>query len=133
MARCPAHDDRAASLSIREAGGKVLIRCFTGCETLAVVTACGLKMRDLFSGPPPSPEQVERIAAEREQRERQKQKQRVAERAVFDRIRKLDAIADELVTRLVRIPDHDSSGNAIARLFHQTLDQLRRAEAEVER
>jgi hypothetical protein len=33
MARCPAHDDRESSLSIRDADdGKVLIRCHAGCE-----------------------------------------------------------------------------------------------------
>lgn len=32
-ARCPAHDDKTPSLSIRDAdGGKVLIRCHTGCD-----------------------------------------------------------------------------------------------------
>ena len=31
-ARCPAHDDRDPSLSIRDAGGKVLVRCHAGCD-----------------------------------------------------------------------------------------------------
>jgi putative DNA primase/helicase len=39
-ARCPAHDDRNASLSIREGeGGKVLIKCFAGCNYRAVIDA----------------------------------------------------------------------------------------------
>ena len=33
MARCPAHDDREPSLSIRDADdGKVLVRCHAGCD-----------------------------------------------------------------------------------------------------
>lgn len=51
-ARCPAHEDRQASLSVSEgAGGAVLLKCFAGCDTGAVVAALGLTMRDLF---PPS-------------------------------------------------------------------------------
>ena len=49
MARCPAHDDRSPSLSIREfEDGKVILRCFTGCTAYEVVTAAGLELRDLF-------------------------------------------------------------------------------------
>lgn len=48
-ARCPAHDDRRASLSIaRGDGGRVLVKCHAGCTAEAVVTALGLTMRDLM-------------------------------------------------------------------------------------
>ena len=37
-ARCPAHEDSTASLSIRETSdGVVLVKCFAGCSTEAVV------------------------------------------------------------------------------------------------
>ena len=37
MARCPAHDDRKPSLSIRDADdGKVLVRCHAGCDQARV-------------------------------------------------------------------------------------------------
>jgi hypothetical protein len=37
-ARCPAHDDREPSLSIRSADGDaVLVRCHAGCEQAAVI------------------------------------------------------------------------------------------------
>jgi len=48
LARCPGHADRNPSLSIREAGTRILLRCFAGCETGQVVAALGLEMRDLF-------------------------------------------------------------------------------------
>lgn len=49
MARCPAHEDRSPSLSIREASdGRVLIHCFAGCGGAEVVAAVGLDLRDLF-------------------------------------------------------------------------------------
>src|SRR5439155_13141943 len=50
-ARCPAHDDRAASLSIGTGeDGRVLLCCHAGCATEAVVSVLGLDMRDLFTG-----------------------------------------------------------------------------------
>lgn len=49
QARCPAHDDDRASLSLGEgAGGRLLLKCHAGCETPAVVEALGLRMCDLF-------------------------------------------------------------------------------------
>ena len=39
MARCPAHDDRAPSLSIRNSNdGKVLLRCHAGCGQGQVIS-----------------------------------------------------------------------------------------------
>lgn len=53
MARCPAHKDRRASLSIRETdSGSVLLHCFAGCHVEQVVATLGLQMEDLF---PPRP------------------------------------------------------------------------------
>lgn len=49
-ARCPVHDDRRPSLSIREAAdGQVLIHCFARCRTENVIRAIGLSMSDLFA------------------------------------------------------------------------------------
>lgn len=39
MARCPAHDDRTPSLSIRDANDKVLVHCFAGCAQRDVISA----------------------------------------------------------------------------------------------
>lgn len=75
-ARCPAHDDREPSLSIRDAEGKVLVRCHAGCDQRDVIAA--LKARGLWDGkersilrkpsrrklssPRPDPSQAERSA-----------------------------------------------------------------------
>jgi hypothetical protein len=49
VARCPAHNDEHPSLSVREApDGKVLLRCWAGCDTAAVLAALGLRWSDLF-------------------------------------------------------------------------------------
>lgn len=49
VARCPAHKDRTASLSLRELDdGRVLCHCFAGCEVGAVLGAVGLDLADLY-------------------------------------------------------------------------------------
>jgi hypothetical protein len=53
LARCPAHDDRKASLAIRELpDGRVLVKCFAECETECVLSAVGLDFSALY---PPRP------------------------------------------------------------------------------
>jgi 5S rRNA maturation endonuclease (ribonuclease M5) len=48
--RCPAHEDRVASLSVRTGeAGRVLVHCHAGCDPEAVVAALGLTMRELFT------------------------------------------------------------------------------------
>ncbi len=59
LAKCPAHEDRSPSLSIRELDdGRVLIHDFGGCEVGDVLAALGLTLADLFEKPlgnlPPS-------------------------------------------------------------------------------
>jgi len=47
-ARCPAHDDRQASLSIGIGdAGRVLLHCHAGCQPDAVVGVLGMTLRDL--------------------------------------------------------------------------------------
>jgi hypothetical protein len=48
MALCPAHDDRNPSLSIRALPDKVLIHCFAGCPTEAVLETLQRGWGDLF-------------------------------------------------------------------------------------
>ncbi len=51
MARCPSHEDRSPSLSIREtADGRVLVHCFAGCAAVDIVDAVGLSLSNLFPG-----------------------------------------------------------------------------------
>jgi hypothetical protein len=48
-ARCPAHDDKGPSLSIRETPeGAVLLHCFAGCTVSEIAGALGLELSDLF-------------------------------------------------------------------------------------
>lgn len=69
-ARCPAHPDKSPSLSIRESGTKLLIRCWAGCETPQIVEALGLALKDLFTDAPlshgqrptPKPQKLDLVA-----------------------------------------------------------------------
>lgn len=47
--RCPAHNDKAPSLSVRPGtGGAVLLKCFRGCELADILGAGGLSWQDIF-------------------------------------------------------------------------------------
>lgn len=48
-ARCPAHDGKSLTLSIRETDdGRVLAHCFGGCHITDVLAAVGLTVSELF-------------------------------------------------------------------------------------
>jgi putative DNA primase/helicase len=49
QARCPAHPDRKASLSIGSGDKGIVLKCHRGCETVEVLSAIGLRLQDLMS------------------------------------------------------------------------------------
>lgn len=55
QAHCPGpthrDDDQRPSLSVRDGGDRVLLKCFVGCPTEDVVATLGLTMADLFDAP----------------------------------------------------------------------------------
>jgi hypothetical protein len=52
VARCPAHEDRSPSLAVKELDdGRILLHCFAGCGTDAVLGVLGLTLADLFEKP----------------------------------------------------------------------------------
>lgn len=92
-ARCPAHDDREPSFTIRETeDGRILLHCFTGCSTSEILAALGLKISDLFPNshrstsaarPMPTAEQLQRRREieQREHEETARRHWRAAEKA----------------------------------------------------
>ncbi|MCF7993450.1 MAG: hypothetical protein K9L88_01230 [Chromatiaceae bacterium] len=50
-ARCPAHDDRSPSLSVRVDGDWLLFHCHAGCAPEDVLAAVGLTWSDLYADP----------------------------------------------------------------------------------
>ena len=52
VACCPAHEDRSPSMTLRVVpDGRVLMHCFAGCGTDAILGALGLTFSDLFPEP----------------------------------------------------------------------------------
>ena len=51
-ARCPAHDDKRASLSIRQGDKGILLKCHAGCSVREILGKLGLKMADLYPDKP---------------------------------------------------------------------------------
>ncbi|WP_082140303.1 hypothetical protein [Halomonas sp. PR-M31] len=46
---CPAHDDRDPSLNVRLADdGKLLMKCWAGCQPIDILAAIGMDLSDLF-------------------------------------------------------------------------------------
>jgi len=115
LARCPAHNDRHPSLTITQGYSGVLLKDWShGCTPQQIVSALGLSMRDLFDGPPPTPQQAAILAAERDAKAAREREQRAADRAARDRVWKLDCIRDALAAKLARSPDD----GALGKLFH---------------
>lgn len=49
IARCPRHDDRSPSLSVKACGdGRTLVHCFAGCLVEDICSALGLTTADLM-------------------------------------------------------------------------------------
>ncbi len=53
VSKCPAHEDRRPSLSVRETSdGTLLIKCWAGCSAADVIAGVGLSLADLFPNKP---------------------------------------------------------------------------------
>jgi len=61
-ARCPSHEGRSQSLSIKYTDGQLLIHCFAGCSAHEVVESVGMRISDLFN------EQLDSTPAPRQNR-----------------------------------------------------------------
>lgn len=48
LAKCPSHDDRQASLCVREGDKGILLKCQAGCSANAICSRLGIEMKDLF-------------------------------------------------------------------------------------
>lgn len=52
IACCPAHDDKNPSLSLTEAeDGRILMKCWAGCDVNSVLSSINLSINDLFPEP----------------------------------------------------------------------------------
>ena len=49
--KCPAHDDKTASLTISKGEKKTIFHCHAGCEISNVLSAAGLKLEETYYNP----------------------------------------------------------------------------------
>lgn len=63
IACCPAHEDRSPSLSVTQAGDRLLLKCFGGCRTEDVLAAMGLTWADVMPprNMPETPEERRKV------------------------------------------------------------------------
>ncbi|MDR5726933.1 MAG: hypothetical protein RB191_05640 [Terriglobia bacterium] len=128
-AKCPAHPDKNASLTITQGRRGVLLKCWSqGCAVASIVAALGLRMADLFDGPALTPEKAAQSALVNAAREQWNRQCRAVERARVDRVRDLENVVDGLAARLARDPENTALGG----LFHRTVDKLHEAEAAID-
>lgn len=127
VAKCPAHDDSRASLSIREGSeGRTLVHCFAGCSVASVLAALNLRPRELFTGAPLTPAQRAQADAEREAERIQAAHLRAEDRRKRARLRQLAQAVDAIGAKLALHPEDA----ALGALFHQACDRLHDAEGE---
>jgi len=86
-------------------------------------------MRDLFSGPVPTPELARRLIQQRAEKEAEARNRRIAHGVACDLIRKLDGIIVVLGGKLARQPEDEE----LFALFSFALGKQRDAEALEER
>jgi hypothetical protein len=111
--KCPSHHDRYPSLSITEAaGGRVLVHCHAGCPPEAVVSALGLKLRDLF---PESPSTFRKITGTKKGRGQRGPRHPVPRRVVEGLLeRRSFPLEWEVAKVLARVPDLLSQRDILA-------------------
>ncbi len=122
IAKCPAHPDRTASLSIATGtDGRVLLRCHAGCPALAIVHAIGLELSDLF---------VRRLGPmTREQQRETSMAARLARRvAALNSIVHEVAVVEVAAGRMVADPDDGLGWDDYCRVVeaHQRIAAARR-------
>lgn len=127
MARCPAHSDRRPSLSIRQGDTGVLLHCWAGCNTDAVLKAMGLSMRDLFDAPltPATRREMElRRAQQALEASRQRRKRIALMKGYRACTRRMDEIADAFFN------GEPEKADELGRKFHDCIDVQRAVELE---
>jgi CHC2-type zinc finger protein len=127
-ARCPAHEDRTPSLSVREGDdGRILVHCFAGCTADKITAALGLRLSDLYPGPPIDWSRfVPRTAQERQAAELRKLRRHVR---ALELERKRAMLALHRASLLVAIAYSDDADSVLERLWDGAVAELEREAA----
>jgi hypothetical protein len=127
IARCPVHPDKSPSLSIAAGrDGRVLVRCWVGCDLSSVLKSAGLSISSLFPrGPAPTPEQ--RVGME--QRNARQRLAREEEGWTIDKARllwqALDLQLPAVAQKLMCMPDDAPGSAALTAYLHNILGSMR--------
>jgi hypothetical protein len=128
MARCPAHDDRAPSLSIAVGrDGRTLLHCFAGCTFNDIAAAAGLRPREFSAQTATAPT---RTCATRQAGPEDDQSN---DERLHDDRRRLKRVVDTLAARLKRTTDGVSEKGPMYALFRETLGRLLKVEEDINR
>jgi hypothetical protein len=129
MGKCPAHSDRRDSLSIGVGRDlRVIVNDFAGCSVTSILKAMNLRLRDLFSSEPPSPEQR---AAIEEQRDWERRRGRQLGEAAAD-ARRFEQYVERLGAELARLSDDEPRGPEMTRHFHEACGAMHGAQQKWE-
>jgi hypothetical protein len=122
IAKCPAHPDRHASMTVTEGKTGVLIRCWSnGCNIRDIVESAGLKMDHLFYTSSRKLDPKVRAEMERKQRAGEHAAKEVSRRVRYwlDETRKWEAVAGLLFSHMMQ--GHDDA----AEQWHRAIDIAR--------
>ena len=109
--RCPSHEDRSPSLTIRVVpDGRILVHCFAGCSVHEVVGAVGLDLADLF--PPPKQDLMHAVKPERRPYPATDILRAIAFEALIVAIVGTDILAGKALT----VPERDRLHLAVSRI-----------------
>jgi hypothetical protein len=123
IARCPAHSDRSPSLSIAAGrDGKVLVRCFAGCDLTAVLRSAGLSIGNLFpAGPPPTPERLAKVDLTRKRHLVARKEERWTVEQMRLLWKALDREQPVVARKLMLMPNDAPGGATLTAHFHSIL------------
>jgi hypothetical protein len=120
IARCPAHQDRSPSLTIRQTHDLVLIHCFAGCSATDICAALGITLADLYHDPRRSRSRTHQTAERRCQAAESLETWRQTElRRCAEELRARDTLGGAM-TRMVQADEitEDESWNLLAYVYH---------------
>ncbi len=90
QARCPAHEDRHPSLSIREGERGLLVKCWAGCTLEELTRALGLRVRELFYDTNPDPRALREVQRQRERKRQRDARAKRVDGFTCDTLREAD-------------------------------------------
>lgn len=117
IAKCPAHEDRSPSLSVKETDdGTLLVKCWAGCTADEIVRAVGLRLADLFPRAERTTTRTPGLPAWK--------RRKLLEAAEYERLIRRVALADLKAGRV--LPEADIQRAELAQQRLQTIEEVLR-------